>query len=467
MRSNAAGAVFAFDRMIALNPDDPEVYLRLGQALAASGAPTGKVAIPYQAIADRFPKLHKYHPPIVQYFHDVGDQVACERYAKRMIEAQIEQAESDPMGRLGFRLLSSGAFVSRIGEIASQLGIHAMSKILGWRKPTIDLLPVAPGEVGNEAFLDYFREHVTIVSEPDLVAALRPLYDRIGYHTTYVKVPDGRVLSKNRAVHYCMAQWEREGRAPLLRLRAEHVERGREALSGLGMPRDAWFACLHVREAGYMREAPGSSEEFRNSDVFTFLPAVQEIVKRGGWVVRIGDPSMKPLPAMANVIDYVHSSAKSQWMDVFLAGACRFVLGSGSGMSMVAQLFGRPIADCNWYPSGNHMWTSREIYLVKRYWSDLERRFLTWPEVMTPPLALNYDSRRLTELGLRVVDNSAEEIRELCVEMLDRLEGKAYTPADDLVQERWHALKAGYWREPWLARIGRGYLERYPELMPD
>jgi putative glycosyltransferase (TIGR04372 family) len=102
---------------------------------------------------------------------------------------------------------------------------------------------------------------------------------------------------------------------------------------------------------------------------------------------------------------------------------------------------------------------------VKRYWSDADRRFLSWREVMTPPLALTYDSRLLRQRGLRTVDNTPDEIRELCVEMLDRLDGKTYSQEDNAEQDRWHALKRSYWKEPWRARIGRDFLARQRELM--
>ncbi|MBI1774195.1 MAG: TIGR04372 family glycosyltransferase, partial [Proteobacteria bacterium] len=135
-------------------------------------------------------------------------------------------------------------------------------------------------------------------------------------------------------------------------------------------------------------------------------------------------------------------------------------------MTSLAQVFGRSIIDCNWFPAGNHMWTQREIYIPKRYWSEPERRFLTWSEVMTPPMALTFDARMLTRVGISVVDNTADEIRDVCVEMLDRLDGKLYTAEDDAGQDRWHDLKRAYWREPWLARIGRDFLERHRDLMP-
>jgi putative glycosyltransferase (TIGR04372 family) len=465
MLREPAMAARLFERAVEANPGSPDPLVMLGNALASAGAPDSVAIVPFRAVADRFPERPWLYAPLVQYFHNAGDQPNCERYAKQMIDRYEEIAEADPIGRFGIRVLPSEAVIARMGETGLQLGLHVKAGIMGWRRPIASILAVPAGRAANAAYVDYWREHVTIVTDPALVARTAELEKRILHDTVYVRVPDGRVLSKNRAVHYCEAQWEREKRPPLLTLKAEHLERGWQALAQLGMPKGAWFACLHVREGGYMRETPGSQEAFRNCDIFTYLPAVAEITRRGGWVVRIGDRSMKPLPPLPQVIDYVHSPAKSEWMDIFLSGACRFVLGSGSGMSTIAQLFGRPIADTNWFPAGNHIWTGREIYIVKRYWSDTERRFLDWHEVMTPPLALTYDARMLTRTGIRVVDNTEEEIRELCLEMLDRLDGAPYTAEDDALQDRWHALKRRYWQEPWLGRIGREFLKRHADSL--
>ena len=96
---------------------------------------------------------------------------------------------------------------------------------------------------------------------------------------------------------------------PVLTISEEHEERGRRTLRNLGMPEGAWWVCMHVREAGYH---PGSMRrnDFRDSDPMSYLEAVRAIRARGGWVVRIGDPSMTPLQQMEGVIDYVHSDAR-------------------------------------------------------------------------------------------------------------------------------------------------------------
>ena len=40
----------------------------------------------------------------------------------------------------------------------------------------------------------------------------------------------------------------------------------------------------------------GDWENFRNADIGNYLGAIKEITQRGGWVVRMGDPTMTKLP---------------------------------------------------------------------------------------------------------------------------------------------------------------------------
>ena len=74
-----------------------------------------------------------------------------------------------------------------------------------------------------------------------------------------------------------------------------------------------WFVTCHVREPFYK-----DRDDYRDSDISSFFLAFKEIVANGGWVIRMGDKSMSPIPKMNNVIDYATSEHKSDWMDIFL-----------------------------------------------------------------------------------------------------------------------------------------------------
>jgi hypothetical protein len=69
----------------------------------------------------------------------------------------------------------------------------------------------------------------------------------------------------------------------------------------------------------------------------------------------------------------------------------------------------------------------------------------------------------LAASGIRVIDNSAEELRELVIEMVDRIEGRH----SETVQERAapaHFAKIAAVHNLYPARVASCFLSRHPQL---
>lgn len=159
-----------------------------------------------------------------------------------------------------------------------------------------------------------------------------------------------------------------------------------EKRRALGLPDDAWYVCLHIREAGYHNDPISGAP--RNANIINYLPAIEEIVFRGGWVVRLGDQSMTRLPAMSNVIDYPFTPEKSELMDIFLISTCKLFIGMHSGVYDIAVLFQRPIILTNmpgWLfgypPKDGDLGVFKHVYCKRR------RRILTPEEWLSEPFA--------------------------------------------------------------------------------
>src|SRR5262249_1892239 len=136
-------------------------------------------------------------------------------------------------------------------------------------------------------------------------------------------------------------KWEAEQRGPLLKLTPEHCARGYDRLRELGVPESAMFADLHVREAA------DTIPNVRNAVINSYRPAVGEVANRGGWLLRMGDSKMRPLPAWPNTVDYARSGRREDWMDVFIWAEGRFFIGTGSGPQIIPTTFGKPVAIAN------------------------------------------------------------------------------------------------------------------------
>jgi hypothetical protein len=102
-----------------------------------------------------------------------------------------------------------------------------------------------------------------------------------------------------------------------------------------------------------------------------------------------------------------------------------------------------------------------------------EQRYLTFAELMSPPVSTSVMQHQYDHMGVAVVENSPEEINDLITEMLDRLERTlVYSESEERIQQRFRALTAangtlyGLDNVPINCRIGRDFLQKYASLLP-
>src|SRR5262249_52467407 len=142
-------------------------------------------------------------------------------------------------------------------------------------------------------------------------------------------------------------------------------------------------------------------------------------------------------------IDYAHSHKREDWMDVFLWAEGRFFIGTGSGPQMIPPTFGKPVAIANYGPIPTIVAGKDDILLPKQYWRAKDNRFLTLAERMSPEYGFRESIEAFATLGVRVIDNTPEELRDLVIEMMDRLEEKhRATEQERALQESFANLAA-------------------------
>ncbi len=218
---------------------------------------------------------------------------------------------------------------------------------------------------------------------------------------------------------------------PLLSFTEEEEAEGRRRLAEMGIDPSGWFVCIFARDSAYLQSwKPGkdwSYHDMRNSDIDAMAKAAKLIVDRGGHVVRMGYKVEKEFSFKhPKVIDYAVSH-RSDFMDIYLPGKCRFVLGSGSGITDVATIFHVPKAVTNHVPAGTVPYTKDNIYLPKKVRSVATGELVPFTSFI--PLAKDgsephlHSEKVFAEMGYRYEENTEEEIFELASEMLQRLDG--------------------------------------------
>jgi putative glycosyltransferase (TIGR04372 family) len=355
-------------------------------------------------------------------YHGLGRFRDAMALLTRANEQGLEEARILGLDDGRYRVLGS-VWARHIGHIATLDYVIKLGLLEGRsREHTILYLPTG-SPVANQFLLQQMAAHLRVISDPNDLpfdeAAVQILhYDYLG-----PRLPDRKTAYFWTIAAETQRRWHNSRRVPLLTLPPEIEARGWAALRGAGIPQGAWFVALHVREGTWDGRNAGL-HGMLNADIATYEPAIAEITRRGGWVIRMGDPRMRRLRPTANVLDYCHSDLRADWMDVFLAARCRFMLGTSSGPAYLPALYGVPSVLTNWWPPAQRPWHSADLFIPKMLRHKADGRYLTLPETLAEPFSYCHSAHYLANVErVRVEDNDPGSIRAAVAEMLDRLEG--------------------------------------------
>jgi len=211
----------------------------------------------------------------------------------------------------------------------------------------------------------------------------------------------------------------------------------------MGIQSTDWFVCIHVRESGFRSD----SEQNRNSSIENYVEGIKVITDAGGWVVRLGDSSMTPLPKMDRVVDYSATQFKSELMDIYLISECRFFIGTNSGPDNVATLFNRPMILVN--PTE---WTiafplkKGDLAIPKHVFSRSLDRFLSVSEILDKPF--NWQDFGGGSGNYLMVENTPDEIRDVVQEFLSQPSEFEYSELQNDFNERRNRQIHSYFDHP-------------------
>ncbi|BAM12030.1 hypothetical protein HCN_0770 [Helicobacter cinaedi PAGU611] len=250
---------------------------------------------------------------------------------------------------------------------------------------------------------------------------------------------------------------------------------GDRILEEMGIGKNDWFVCVFARDSAYLDKHYGGYDEngdrtntwlhndYRDSDIDSLNLAIDEILARGGFVVRLGKVVAKAMSYKHDkVIDYPLSKWRSDFMDIYLQYRAKFVLSSStSGATDVCSLFDTPYCGVN-TPAYWNIPYKNAIQIPKIYRHKHNGKMVGLQEwiklVETQKADRHYgcDYEDPTQLSiwhsgfyakneLEIINNTPEEILELTKEMFERLDG-SFTQSDEdkKRQEKYLAINATY-----------------------
>ena len=313
---------------------------------------------------------------------------------------------------------------------------------------------------------------------------LKRMWDRTLHVSGFVRLPDRlnrRLPGYQR--HVIPMPRDRDLQGLMARTRehlsftAEEEHKGQLGLRDLGIPEGMPHICFVARDSAYLDaslpppQANGGwgYHSYRDSDIHSYLPCVEELARRGYAAIRMGSIVKDALRTTnLRIIDYATNGKRNEFLDIYLAARCRFFISGGTGIDAIPVAFRHPVAYVNYVPLEYvASWCRDHLTIPRKLWLKRERRVMTFREIIESGAGRYLQSERYDEHGIELVENTPEEITAVVVEMDERLKGTWQdTEEDQELQRRfWSLFKASELHGELVSRIGAQFLRENRELL--
>ncbi len=185
------------------------------------------------------------------------------------------------------------------------------------------------------------------------------------------------------------------------------------------------FITLLVRDSEYLSSTQSSIDwsyhSYRNSDIETYVPALDWLDSQGVWVLRMGKTMSRPINTNSKrIIDYAFEPERSDLLDIWLFANSVGIISTSSGLDVIGSVYRKPLLYLNASPLSDFGAWDESIWVPKN---------LKWVTNQKPLTLHEYLSNRhlTTEAfnlaGIRLIDLTEEEILEATVEFWQRIKG--------------------------------------------
>jgi putative glycosyltransferase (TIGR04372 family) len=313
---------------------------------------------------------------------------------------------------------------SRIGHFAANTELYLCEKSTGINVP-------------NQRYLDFFYFDEKIICNSQLAKMWKRTLNIVPFWffspiTSYISyLPGGskHLVGKNtqhdRDVHNLLDKYPSQ-----LSFTDEEEEIGKNALISMGIPPTNQFVCFLVRDKEYLsKKLPGFEwdyHSYRDCSIENFGLAALELISRGYYVVRMGAVVEKPFPIdNPKIIDYGYKGLRSDFMDIYLGAKCSFCVSSGAGWDAVpSYLFRKPSVFTNLVPFGYIPTYRKDFICITKHHIDLYTNIeLSLTQIYERGVGYCMKSKEYSDNGVALKENTEEEIRDIVLEMEERLTG--------------------------------------------
>ena len=247
---------------------------------------------------------------------------------------------------------------------------------------------------------------------------------------------------------------------------------GRLELRRMGIYEGDSYICFHSRTGNYLarefKKIDFSYHDFRDSDIDSSFMAMQKMIDRGNFSIRMGAGIDREISFESPLfIDYAYKY-RTDFMDIYLGANCKFFVGTSNGLTSIPRLYKKPIAWVNYISMERvHAWDENSMFILKKLWSKPEKRLLKFNEILRSGIGDFRHGSQFEKSGIEIINNRPEEICDLTMEMDDRLNGVWIENDEDkeLQQRFWSLYEKNKINKVFRARIGAKFLRENSDLL--
>ncbi len=365
------------------------------------------------------------------------------------------------------RIKIGGLIGQRIGHLALNTELYFRQKKLNAEsmKKTTPIFIV--GRVANRQLINMWKRHAIIIESRTLRALFESslkFWERTGFYEPL------EMLSTE--------YYEFNATEPTLKFTQDEEIKGKAILKSMGINLDKnWYVCIYARDSNYLKTKFGfqqdwSYHDYRNADIDTYKLAIDYIVSLGGFVIRVGQHVNKALNyEHTQVIDY-SLTQRTDFMDIFLIANCRFFLGSPAGIGDVSTIFNRPQLCVNAAPPTRPPMGKGSMFIPKKLREIKSKQFVKYKdffEASKNNIRLEYFGQAVISKGWEYVDNSAQEILDATIEMIQQLDGFVEPTKEDveLLQKYYDWIPEDHWSKSYRIPIAVSFVRQNLNLYFD
>ena len=197
-----------------------------------------------------------------------------------------------------------------------------------------------------------------------------------------------------------------------------------------------------------------------------------QIIKKGYYVLRMGDPLMRPINIHDNFIDYVHTPQYSNLLDLYIYRHCSFWIGSPGGARCAAVFYKIPSVVVNVtalaMPISSVCLNREDVIIFKHIFSVCECRLLSLKEQLQRVREIVADINSKSG-NYVLIENSPEEISQAFLEWHEDRTTQSFD-WNSCLQEEYHDLRQRSCRDAYFNfnknEWDETYIEQFYHLRP-